>query len=139
MDTTVFFQMIPILALGVYVIYLSYYYAAPTFWLKVMLFYAHIRYPGIDIRFIGSKATVKFTDGEGEHVLERPLEVDLTSRFLASHVCAVFRGMLRDIRKGSYLNIDSMTEGGAEHAADGLRTGEEPGQPGRQSTEEDLP
>ena len=137
MDTSVFFQMIPILALGVYVIYLSYYYAAPTFWLKVMMFYAHIRHPGIDIRFVGAKATVTIIDADGEHVLERPLEVDLSSRFLASHVCAVFRGMLRDIRKETCLISDSMNEGGAEHAENGLRTGQGPGRPGRQGTEED--
>ena len=91
------FQMIPILALTVYIIYLSYYYAAPMFCLKVLLFYAHIRYREIDIRFTGGKITVTL----GEAVYQRELDMDPTSRFFASAVCTEFRRMLREIRKGA--------------------------------------
>ena len=92
-----YFQMIPILALTIYIIYLSYYYAAPMFCLKVLLFYAHIRYREIDIRFTDGKITVTL----GETVYQRELDdMDPTSRFFASAVCAEFRRMLREIRKG---------------------------------------
>ncbi len=95
-----YLQLIPLLALTLYFIYLTYYYAAPMFWLKVMLFYAHIRYRDIDILFTTGKIVVTYSrDGE-EHVLERRIEIDPTSRFLAMTVCSLFRGILRSIRTG---------------------------------------
>ena len=92
-----YFQIIPLLALTAYFFYLTYYYAAPMFFLKVLLFYAHIRYRGVEIRFEDAKIVVKMP--EEEKSLERPLEIDPTSRFFAMTVFTEFKGLLRDIRK----------------------------------------
>ena len=53
------FQVIPLVMLGAYILYASYYYATPMFFLKVMLFYAHIKYRDIDIRFEERRITVR--------------------------------------------------------------------------------
>ena len=98
----VIFQIIPIMTLVMYFLYVTYYYAAPMFWLKILLFFGHIRYRGADIRFSEGKITMKIPKDGEEIVVERPLDVDFTSRFLAMNVCAEFRGMLRDIRKGNF-------------------------------------
>ena len=125
-------QLIPLLALTAYFVYLSYYYAAPMFRLKVMLFYAHLRYRPCEIRFVGGRITFRrVLDGE-ELLVERPVEVDIASRFLAFTTCREFRLLLRDLRKGTIpeLNSDMKGEDGF-----GLSTGERPGQPGRQGAE----
>ena len=97
-----YLQLIPLLALALYVFYISYYYAAPTFFLKLMLFYAHLRYRDIDILFRDEKITIKLTKCGEEHVLERKLEFEPVLRYFAMDVCNVFKGMLRDIRKGNF-------------------------------------
>lgn len=94
------FQIIPILALVMYFFYMTYYYAAPMFWLKVLLFFGHIRYRGADIRFTAGKIIVRIPKGDEEAVYERPLDLDPLSRHLAMTACAEFRALLRDIRKG---------------------------------------
>ena len=95
-----YLQIIPLLALTAYFFYLTYYYAAPMFCLKVLLFYAHIRYRDITILFRGGKITVELTKNGKELVIERPIEIDPTSRFFAMTVRSMFRQLLRDIRKG---------------------------------------
>lgn len=128
------YQLIPLLALTAYMVYLTYYYAAPMFWLKVMLFYAHFRYRGCDIRFTGGTVTVRLQKDGAEQILERPLEVDPSSRFLASTTCSVFSRMLRDIRKGKVSEAEISFQGGDQF---GLSAGEGTGRTGRQGTEED--
>ncbi|MCR5090073.1 MAG: hypothetical protein K6C08_11255 [Oscillospiraceae bacterium] len=96
-----YLQVIPLLGLTAYFFYFTYYYAAPMFWLKVMLFYAHIRYRGIVILFTEGKISVTYTKDEAEHVIERLIEIDPTSRFLAMTVCSLFKGILRSIRRGT--------------------------------------
>ena len=128
------FQLIPLLALTAYFFYLTYYYAAPMFWLKVMLFFAHLRYPGCDIRFMGGTVTVRLQKDGVEQVVECPLEVDPSSRFLAITTCSVFRGMLRQIRKGNAAESDISLQGDDHH---GLSAGEGTGRTGRQGAEED--
>lgn len=101
MSNTDYLQLIPILTLTAYIFYVTYYYVIPMFRLKVLLFYAHIKYRGADIRFSDWKITMVYTKGEEEHVIERVLEeIDPTSRFFAMAVRAEFKGMLRDIRRG---------------------------------------
>ena len=97
-----YLQLVPLFALAIYIIYNTYYYAAPTFFLKLMLFYAHIKYRDIDILFRDEKITIKLTKGGEEHVLERKLEIEPVLRYFAMDICSVFRGMLRDIRKGNF-------------------------------------
>ena len=101
MDKSVVFQIIPILSLIMYFLYMTYYYAVPMFILKILLFYGHIRYRGSFITFRGGKITVECRKGGKEMVYERPLDMDPTSRHLAMDVCTEFRGLLREIRKGS--------------------------------------
>ena len=73
--------MIPIFLLGLYILYVSYYYATPMFFLKVMLFIAHIRYRDIDIRFEERRILVRFSRDGMKHVVERAVDEDLESRF----------------------------------------------------------
>ena len=94
------FQVIPLVMLGAYILYASYYYATPMFFLKVMLFLAHIKYRDIDIRFEERRITVRFTKDGEEHVVSRPVDEELESRFWPMTVCSAFRRLLRDIRKG---------------------------------------
>ena len=119
------FQMIPLLALTAYFFYLSYYYAAPMFRLKVMLFYAHIRYRGIDVRFTDGRITATV----GERAFERGLETDPTSRFFPASVCSQFRKLLKDIRQGTIRESE---------VSNGLSTGERTCGAGRQGAEEDC-
>ena len=95
------FQMIPIFLLGLYILYVSYYYATPMFFLKVMLFLAHIRYRDIDILFEERRITVRFSRNGTEHVAERTVDEDLESRFWPMSLCSAFRKLLRDLRKGN--------------------------------------
>ena len=97
-----YLQMIPLLSLAVYFLYYFYYYAAPMFYLKILLFLAHIRYRDIDISFRDGKITVRYhADGE-ERILERIPNTEPPMRYFAMNVCSEFRGMLRDMRKGSF-------------------------------------
>ena len=98
-----YFQMIPLLTLAMYFLYLTYYYAAPMFWLKVLLFAAHIRYRDIDILFSDGRVTVRYRSEGEERILERPVEADPTSRFFAMTVCSATRGVLRDLRNGAFV------------------------------------
>ena len=93
------FQMIPILALTGYFFYLTYYYAAPMFYLKVLLFFAHRKYRCREIRFTEEKVTVKIEINGEERTFEQPLGIELESRFFASTLCTVFRKVLSDIRR----------------------------------------
>lgn len=125
-----YFQMIPLLALTGYFFYLTYYYAAPMFCLKVLLFLAHWKYHCSDIVFTDGRIIVKYMENGEEHVVERVLEVDPTSRFLAMTTCSTFRGILVSIRDGV------KAEKGDEQ--NGLSTGERTRGTGRQRTEENC-
>ena len=97
-----YFQMIPILALMIYILYLSYYYAAPMFYLRVLLLIAYKKYRCKEIQFTEEKVSVRYIrDGE-ECVIEQPLGVSLDSRFFVFSTCSVLREMLRALRKGEY-------------------------------------
>ena len=93
------FQMIPILALTGYFFYLTYYYAAPMFYLKILLFVAHKKYHCREITFTEEKVSVKIEKDGEERTFEHPLGVELESRFFASSLCSVFRKVLSEIRK----------------------------------------
>ena len=104
------FQIIPLLALALYILYLSYYYATPMFFLKVLLFMAHLWYGCTDIRFTEGKIIINYVRDGKEYVLERVLEVDPTSRFFASSERREFSSMLRRIRKGEIGNEAGIAE-----------------------------
>ena len=125
-----YFQIFPLLSLAAYFIYLTYYYAAPMFCLKVLLFLAHLRYRCSDVLFTEGKITVKYEKNGEERVMERQLETDPTSRFFAMSVCAELKGMLRIIKRGN------ATEKGDEMYE--LSAGEGTRGAGRQRTEEDC-
>ena len=110
MEPSVIFQLIPILTLVMYFFYMTYYYAVPMFILKILLFYGHIRWRGSFITFRGGKITVECRKDGKLTVYERPLDVDPSSRFLAMNVCSEFRGLLRDIRKGTVAAADAEPE-----------------------------
>lgn len=95
------FQMIPLSALLVYFLYLSYYIAVPMFFLRVLLLIAYKKHRCKEIRFTEDAITVTLTrDGE-EHTIVRPLGVELESRFFPMTACSVMRGILKDLRKGA--------------------------------------
>ena len=87
------FQIVPLAMLGAYLLYASYYYATPMFFLKVMLFLAHIRHRDIDIRFV-----------------VRAVDEELESRFWPMTACAAFRRLLGDIRKGRLYEAGTASE-----------------------------
>ena len=94
-----FFQLLPILALSIYVLYYSYYYAVPMFCLKILIFIAYGIHRCTDIRFYDAKITVKIPISGEERVIERPVDVDLASRHLAATVLREFRAVMKEIRK----------------------------------------
>ena len=97
-----YLQLIPLLSLAAYLLYYTYYYAFPMFRLKLLLFYAHIRYRDIGVLFRSGKITVKLTrDGEARSLV-RELDTDPTLRYFAMDVCSSFRRILRDIRRGCF-------------------------------------
>ena len=97
-----YLQLIPLLSLAAYFLYYTYYYAFPMFRLKLLLFFANLRYRDIDILFRSGKITVKLTrDGEARSLV-REMDTDPTLRYFAMDVCSSFRGILRDIRKGCF-------------------------------------
>ena len=95
------FQMIPLSALLVYFLYLAYYIAAPMFYLRVLLLIAYKKYRCREIRFTEEAITVKLTKDGDEITIERPLGVELESRFFPMTACSVMRGILKDLRKGA--------------------------------------
>ena len=116
------FQLIPLAMLGAYILYASYYYATPMFFLKVMLFLAHIRYRDIDIHFEERRITARYSrDGE-EHVVSCRVDEDLESRFWPMTACSAFRRMLRDIRKGRLCESDPAEIENGESGAMGDRS-----------------
>ena len=98
-NTEIIFQIIPLFGLAAYFCYLSYYYAAPMFYLKILLFAAHKKYRCSEIQFTEDKITVKFSKGGEEKIIEHAVESDFSSRFLAMDLCLVLRKMLAEIRK----------------------------------------
>ena len=105
------FQIIPLLSLGLYFVYLTYYYALPMFFLKILLFIAYGIHRCTDIRFREEKITVKIPIRGEEQVLERPVEIDPASRYLAMTVCSEFLGIMKEIRKlKSIAKMDNICE-----------------------------
>ena len=104
------FQIIPILSLALYFVYLVWYYALPMLFLRILLFYGHLRYRGSFISFRNGQITVEYRRNGKVHTLVRPLDVDPTSRFLAMDVCAEFRKVLRDIRRGAAEETEEHSE-----------------------------
>ena len=95
------FQMIPLSALLVYFLYLAYYIAAPMFYLRVLLLIAYKKYRCREIRFTEEAIAVKLTKDGEEYTIERPLGVELESRFFPMTACSVMRGILKDLRNGA--------------------------------------
>ena len=92
------FQFFPILALITYMLYMIYYFVIPTAILRIMLFYAHKKYYGIDIRFADNWIMIKLP--EYEKPIGRLIDIDIPARLLEYTVCSELRKMLREIRKG---------------------------------------
>ena len=111
------FQIIPLAMLGAYLLYASYYYATPMFFLKVMLFIAHVRYRDIDIHFQERRIIARFSKDGEEHVVVRQVDEELESRFWPMTVCSAFRHLLRDIRKGRLDDAETAGEEKAESSA----------------------
>ncbi len=98
-NTEIIFQIIPLFGLAAYFCYLTYYYAAPMFYLKILLFTAHKKYRCTEVQFTEDKITAKFSKDGEEKVLEQAVETDFSSRFMAMDLCLVLRKMLSEIRK----------------------------------------
>ena len=96
------FQFIPMFALIAYMAYMLYYFVIPTAYLRIMLYYAYKKYSGIDIRFADNWITIKLP-GCGT-VFGRSIDIDIPERLLEYTVCAEFRKLLKEIRKGAAAN-----------------------------------
>ena len=91
MNRTDAWQLLPILALVTYVFYTAYYYAFPTFHLRIL-------YHCTVFRISDGMITVKYIKDGEEVVIDRLLEIDVPSRFKISSLCSKFKGVLADIR-----------------------------------------
>ena len=97
-----YLQLIPLAALGIYMLYVLYYIAVPMWCVKALLFYAHMKYRGIEIRFRESRIYARLPGEKKERFFERYLdEEDLDSRFYAMALLAALRQLLAEIRKDS--------------------------------------
>ena len=76
-----YFQLIPLLILAGYFCYLTYYIAAPMFYLRVLLFIAYKKFCCSEVRFGEEKITVKVLLNGEDRVIEKPLDADPSSRF----------------------------------------------------------
>ena len=90
-------QVMMVFSLLAYFLYLTYYYAAPMFWLRVLMFVAYKKYRCSEVRFTEETISVRFTRAGEESSIEQPLGVELESRFFVITACSVLRGMLREL------------------------------------------
>ncbi|MBQ3373021.1 MAG: hypothetical protein IJG40_07810 [Oscillospiraceae bacterium] len=103
---TDYFQLIPLLILAGYFCYLTYYIAAPMFYLRILLFLAYKKFRCSTVRFGEEKITVNvLLEGE-ERVLEKYLDADPSSRFFVMALCLALKSILKDIKKGKALSAD---------------------------------
>ena len=98
MNRTDAWQLLPILALVTYVFYTAYYYAFPTFYLRILWYIAKKKYHCTVFRISDGMITVKYIKDGEEVVIDRLLEIDVPSRFKISSLCSKFKGVLADIR-----------------------------------------
>lgn len=91
-------QFIPILFLIGYFFYLFYYYVVPMMHLRILLFFAYKVRKCTEVRFTEEQIIIRFLKDGEELVLERPLGVELTSRFFVMTACSVLKGMLSEIK-----------------------------------------
>ena len=98
MNRTDAWQILPILALITYIGYTAYYYALPTFRLRILWYIAKKKYHCTSLNISDGKITVKFfKDGEVV-MIDRLLEIDVPSRFKITDLCSKFKSVLADIR-----------------------------------------
>mgnify|MGYP006873047859 FL=1 len=93
-----FWQLLPILALVVYIFYTAYYYAIPTYHLRILWLIAKKKYHCHYIKITDGRITVKFEKDGEEKVIDRLLEIDVPPRFMVSALCSKFKGVLKEIR-----------------------------------------
>ncbi len=93
------FQLIPLLALAGYFGYLTYYIAAPMFYLKILMFIGYKKYRCSTIRFGEEKITVKYMRREQEYMIEKALDAGPDSRFFAMALCSGLKAILTEIKK----------------------------------------
>lgn len=92
-------QIIAILSLVAYMVYITYYYALPMAWFKIMKFFACKSHRCEDVRVIEEKIVVIFTASGRERRIERDLGVPLDSRFWTMTLCSTFRSMLKETKR----------------------------------------
>jgi len=90
-------QALPLFALIAYMLYMIYYFIIPTAYLRIMLYCAHKKYCGIDIRFADNWVLVKLP--EYEKPIGRLIDIDIPARLLEYTVCSELRELLREVRK----------------------------------------
>lgn len=101
MEIEVFFQVMPIFTLLAYFLYLSYYYAAPMFWLRVLMFIGYKKYRCTEIHITEENILVKYSQDGEEREVRHELGVDLSSRFFVMTACSVLRGIFRQMRRSA--------------------------------------
>lgn len=98
MDRMNSWQLLPILSLVAYIMYLLYYYVIPTLHLRILWFIAQKKQHCSSVIFSEYKITVKFTKNGEERVIEQFLDDDIPSRFKVPALCSKFKGILADIK-----------------------------------------
>ena len=95
------FQIIAILSLVAYILYVTYYYAIPMFCFRMKTYFARKKHLCTDVRVIEEKVVVIFESSGKSRKIERNLGVPVDSRFWAMNLCSSLRSMLKEIQKWS--------------------------------------
>lgn len=97
----IYLQIIPLLALLTFLCYIGYYYCAPMIRFRMLAIVAYQRRHCQSIQVTEEKLIVTFSVNGEDRVIERPLGVDLASRFLVMTLCSLFKSILKEARAES--------------------------------------
>ena len=92
-------QIIPLLCLAVYFLYITYYIAIPMFCLKVLLFIGYKKYHCSEIRFGEDSVTVRYQKDEATLLKVKAMEEEIDSRFFIMALCSALESLYKDIRE----------------------------------------
>ena len=93
------FQIIPLLCLAVYFLYITYYIAIPMFCLKVLLFIGYRKYHCSEIYFREDGIIVTYLKDKRICHIVKDVEDDPDSRFFIMSLCSALKKTYKDIRE----------------------------------------
>ena len=100
---TILLQAIPTSCLLIYMLYMTWYYAIPSMRLRSLMFYAHRKYAGIDIRFGYNSLTVCLPEqGSGPEPalkISRTIDPEIPARHLMYEAGTELKTALKELRE----------------------------------------